>query len=52
MDFKKSMLILILAIFLISIAGVCAGDANDTAIASDDANQIEVSSNDMMTEDV
>ena len=51
MDFKKSMLILIMAIFLTSIAGVCAGDANDTPIASDDANQIVVSSNDMMTED-
>ncbi|WP_407453475.1 right-handed parallel beta-helix repeat-containing protein, partial [Methanobrevibacter sp.] len=34
MKFKKSMFILILAVFLISIAGVCASDVNDTAVAS------------------
>ncbi|WP_292850106.1 hypothetical protein [Methanobrevibacter sp.] len=33
MKFKNSMLILILTVFLISIAGVCASDVNDTAIA-------------------
>ena len=51
MDFKKSMLILVLAIFFISIAGVCASDANDTIVASEDANQIELSSGNQITED-
>ena len=51
MDFKKSMLILILAIFLVSIAGVCAADANDTTVASEDANQMDLSSNNVIVED-
>ena len=51
MGFKKSMLILILAIFLISIASVCAADANDVAIASEDTNQMDLSSNNVISED-
>ena len=49
MGFKKSMLILILAIFLISIASVCAADANDVAIASEDTNQMDLSSNNVIS---
>ena len=51
MKYKKSLLILIMAIFLVSIAGVCASDANDTAIASDDSNQMELSSDSEISED-
>ena len=51
MEFKRSMLILIMAIFLASIAGVCAGDVNDMIVASEDANQMELSSSDVITED-
>ena len=41
MKFKKSMFILILAVFLISIAGVCASDVNDTAVASQENTVME-----------
>ena len=51
MKYKKSLLILIMAIFLVSIAGVCASDANDTAIAGDDSNQMELSSDNEISED-
>ncbi|WP_462315449.1 right-handed parallel beta-helix repeat-containing protein, partial [Methanobrevibacter sp.] len=51
MEFKKSMIILILAIFLVSIAGVCAADANETVTASEDANQMDVSSSNVIDED-
>ncbi len=50
MDFKKSMLILILAIFLVSIAGVCAADANDTMVASEDTAAIEMAQSDEIDE--
>jgi len=43
MKSKKIMIILITAIFLASIAGVCAADANDTLVASENTNQIELS---------
>ena len=43
MEYKKSMIIIILAIFLFSIASVCASDVNDTAIASEDTTAIELS---------
>jgi hypothetical protein len=43
MKYKKIMLILITAIFLASIAGVCAADANDTIVANENTNQIELS---------
>ena len=49
MEYKKSMIIIILAIFLFSIASVCASDTNDTAIASEDTTAIELSQSDEMT---
>ncbi len=45
MKFKKIMLIIIMAIFLASIAGVCASDANGTIVAVDDVNQTDSDSN-------
>ena len=45
MKSKKIMLILITAIFLASIAGVCASDANGTIVAVDDVNQTDSDSN-------
>ena len=51
MKYKKIMLILIAAIFLASIAGVCAADANDTTVASENTNQMDLSSNNEITED-
>ena len=51
MRFKKRLIILMLAIFLVSIAAVSAADANDTIVASEDANQIELSSNNVIDED-
>ena len=51
MKSKKIMLILITAIFLASIAGVCAADANDTLVASEDTNQIELSDSNKIIED-
>ena len=51
MKYKKSLLILIMAIFLVSIAGVCASDANDTSMANEDSNQIKLSSGNEMSED-
>ncbi len=51
MKYKKIMLILITAIFLVSIAGVCAADANDTMVASENTNQIELSDSDKVIED-
>ena len=47
MKYKKSMIILFIAIFLFSIAGACASDANATATATvndhitDEINEIE-----------
>ena len=35
MEFKKSVIIIILAIFLFGIASVCAGDVNETELAAD-----------------
>ena len=51
MKYKKSLLILILAIFLISVAGAYAADANDMTIANEETNQIDLSSNNEMPED-
>ena len=41
MKYKKTTIILFLAIFLLSITCVCASDANDAAIASENNMQIE-----------
>ena len=51
MKSKKIILILITAIFLASIAGVCAADANDTLVASEDTSQIELSDSNKIIED-
>ena len=51
MKYKKIMLILITAIFLVSIASVCAADANDTMVASENTNQMDLSSNNVIVED-
>ena len=40
-----------LAIFLFAIAAASASDVNDTAIASEDTNQMDLSSNNEITED-
>ena len=45
------MIIVITAIFLVSIAGVCASDANDTTVSSEDTSQIELSDSDKVIED-
>ena len=49
MKFKKIMIILIMAIFFISIAGVSAGDADDAIAISEDAEAMEVAQSDEMT---
>ena len=46
MKYKKIMLILITAIFLVSIAGVCAADANDTIVTSEDNMEIDQTTDD------
>ena len=51
MKSKKIMLILITAIFLVSIASASASDANDTMVASENTNQIEISDSDKTIED-
>ena len=43
MDYKKSIIILILAIFLFSITSVCASDVNDTVMAGEDTSQMILS---------
>ena len=46
MEYRKSMIILILAIFLFSMAGVYAGDADDMISSGKDATQIGLSPDD------
>ena len=41
MEYKKSIIFLILTIFLFSIASVCASDVSDTVIAGEDTQAIE-----------
>ena len=49
---RKGVFLLCLAIcILFTLSSVCASDANDTMVASEDANQIELSSNDVTLED-
>ena len=50
MEFKKSIIILIMAVFLVSIASVCAADANDTTIVSED-DGIELTANNVISKD-
>ncbi len=49
MEYKKSIIILLLTIFLFSIASVCASDVNNTVVASEDTQAIELSQNEEMT---
>ena len=49
MEYKKSMIVIMLAVFLISIASVSASDANDTAIASEDTIPIEIAQSDELS---
>lgn len=51
MMFKRMLLVICLFVCLFSMARVCASDTNDTMVASDDANQIELSVNDEMSMD-
>jgi len=46
MKYKKIMLILITAIFLVSIAGVCASDVNYTIVTSEDNLEIDKTADD------
>ena len=46
MKYKKIMLILITTIFLASIASVCAADANDTIVTSEDNLEIDKTTDD------
>ena len=42
---------LVLLIFIFGVARVCASDVNDTILASEDTNQMDLSSNNEITED-
>ena len=52
MKYKKSMIIILLAIFLISIASASASDANDTALSSEDTGQIELSGDEITGDNI
>ena len=52
MKFKRIMIILVIAVFLFTIASASAGDVNDTVVASEDTGEIELSSNDGIAEDI
>ena len=43
MKYKKTMILLVLAIFIFGVASVCASDVNDTAIAREDDSIVELS---------
>ena len=45
MSYKKIIITLVLSIFLLTIATVSASDVNDTIVASEDTNQMELSYN-------
>ena len=51
MEWRKTIIFLMIAIFLFSIAAVSASDVDDMEIASEDANQIELSANNEMNVD-
>jgi predicted outer membrane repeat protein len=46
MKYGKIIIILMLAVFLVSMSGVCAGEVNDTIIANEDTAQIESAQSD------
>ena len=53
MKYKKSIIILAMAIFLFAIATASASDVNDTIVAGEDTGQIELSaSNDMAADNL
>ena len=41
MKYKKTMILLVLAIFIFGVASVCASDVNDTIIANEDDSIVE-----------
>ena len=41
MKCKRIMIILVIAVFLFTIASASAGDVNDTVVASEDTGEIE-----------
>ena len=43
MKYKKTIILLVLAIFIFGVASVCASDVNDTAIAREDDSIVELS---------
>ena len=47
MKYKKTMILLVLAIFIFGVASVCASDVNETTIATQEDNQMELT----LTED-
>ena len=51
MKWRKTIIFLMIAIFLFSIAAVSASDADDMEITSEDANQIELSASNEMNVD-
>ena len=51
MEWRKTIILLMIAIFLFSIAAVSASDADDMEITSEDANQIELSASNEMNVD-
>ena len=51
MKWRKTIIFLMIAIFLFSIAAVSASDVDDMEIASEDANQIELSASNEMNVD-
>ena len=50
MEYKKTIILLILAIFLVSLSGVCASEIDDT-IASDDTDAIALSTDNDIAKD-
>ena len=50
MEYRKTIIILMVAIFIFSITAVSASDMNDTAIDNDNTNQIELSTDDNIIE--
>ena len=51
MKFKKSIILLVLAIFIFGMASVCASDVNDTIVASEDTGQMILSAGNEITDD-